>query len=41
MAQLLKEYPDDYTIERLDQKPIIIIIYNKNIFFVNNNGRKV
>ena len=36
-----KKYPDDCTVERLDQKPIIIITYNKNIFSTNNKHRKL
>ena len=34
---LSKIYFNNCIIEKLDQKPIIIIIYNKNTFFTNNN----
>ena len=38
---LLKAYFDDYAIEKFNQKLIIIIIYNKNIFSANNSYPKI
>lgn len=38
---LAKQYSDNYTIEGLDWQLIIIIIYNKNRFFANNNCWKI
>ena len=35
-----KEYPDVCIIKSLDQKLIIMIIYDKNIFSANNRNRK-
>lgn len=36
-----KEYPDDCTVGRPNQKPIIIIIFDESIFFANNRYKKV
>lgn len=33
---LPKKYPDDYIINSSDQKLVIIIIFDKNIFFAND-----
>ena len=34
---LPKIYLDDYAVERLDQKPIIMVIYDENIFLANSS----
>lgn len=36
-----KEYPSDYATKRPEKKPIIIIIQNEKIFFMNNNCKKI
>ena len=36
-----KEYSDDYTVERPDQRPIIMITYDKSTFSTNDRCRKV
>ena len=38
---LPKTYPNNYIIKKSNQRFIIIIIYNKSIFFANNSYQKV
>lgn len=38
---LSKEYPKDCKISGSNQRLIIIIIYNKNTFFANNEHQKM
>ena len=38
---LFKEYPNDCIVRSLNQRLIIIIIYNKSIFSTNNDCQKV
>lgn len=37
---LLKKYLDNYIVDKSDSKPIIMIIYNKDIFLINNRYQK-
>lgn len=37
---LSQEYPNDYIVSSLDKRLIIIIIYNKNTFSINDSCRK-
>lgn len=38
---ILKKYPNNCILGSSDQRPIIIIIYDKSIFFANNKYKKV
>lgn len=38
---ILKKYPNNCILESSDQRPIIMIIYSKSIFFTNNKYKKI